>query len=84
MALLLILEEMVAAIGLAPEADILQEVQQSRCFSIIFNEATDTSVTKSLGLCMQYLDADAKVKVRALALIELPQGTADAVTRCVY
>ena len=76
--------EMVAAIGLALKADILQEVQQSRYFSIIFDEATDISVTKSLGLCIQYLDADANVKVRALALIELRQGTADAIAESIF
>ena len=58
--------EMVAAIGLTPEAEILEEVRQSQYYSIIFDEATDISVTKSLGLCIQYLGSDASVKVRAL------------------
>ena len=62
--------EMVAVIGLALEREILQELQQSRYFSIIFNEAT-VYVTKSLRLCIQYLDVDVNVKVRALALIKL-------------
>ena len=33
---------------------------------------------------MQYLDPDANAKVRALALIELHQGTADAITESIF
>ena len=35
-------------------------------------------------MCIQYLDPDANVKVRALALIELHQGTADAITESIF
>ncbi len=76
--------EMVAAIGVALEMDILQEICQSPYFSIIIDEATDISVTKSLGLCIQYLDSDANVRVRAVKLIEVSHGTADAITDSLF
>ena len=53
--------EMVAAIGLALESDILKQIHSSPFFSIIIDEATDISVIKSLGLCIQYLDAQVNV-----------------------
>ena len=75
--------EMVAAIGLALEAEILDEVRSSKYFSIIIDEATDISVSKSLGLCVQYIDSEAIVKVKGLKLIEIKQGTADAITESI-
>lgn len=76
--------EMVAAIGLALEAEILDEVKSSKYFSIIIDEATDISVTKSLGLCVQYIDSEATVQVKALKLMEIKQGTADAITESIF
>ena len=74
--------EIVAAIGLALESDILKQIHSSPYFSIIIDEATDISVTKSLSLCIhcQYLDAQANVAVRALKLIELRQGIAEVIS----
>ena len=76
--------EMVAAIGFALEAEILDKVRSSKYFSIIIDEATDISVTKSLGLCVQYIDSEAAVKVKALKLMEIKQGTADAITESIF
>ena len=76
--------EMVASIGLALEADMLEEIRSSRYFSIIIDEATDISVTKSLGLCIQYLDNEANIRVRAVKVIELKHGTAEAITDAVF
>ena len=56
--------EMVASIGLTLEADMLDEIRSSRYFSIIIDEATAISVTKSLGLCIQYLDNEANIRVK--------------------
>ncbi len=72
--------EMVPDIGVAVEIDILQEVCKSPYFPIIIDESTDISVTKSLGLCIQYLDSNANVRMRVVKLIEVSQGTADAIT----
>ena len=44
------------------------------------DEATDISVTKQLGLCVQYLGSDAEVQTRNLKLLEVSQGTADVIT----
>ena len=76
--------EMVASIGLALEADMLEKIRSSRYFSIIIDEATDLSVTKSLGLCIQYLDNEANIRVRAVKVIELKHGTAEAITDAVF
>ena len=76
--------EMVAAIGLALEADILKQVRSSPYYSIIIDEATDISVTKSLGLCIQYLDPQANVSVRALKLIEIRHGTAEFIAESIF
>ena len=75
---------MVAAIGLDLELDILREIGSSRYFSIIIDEATDISVPKSLGLCIQYLDNESNVLVRAIKLMELIQGTAEAITEAIF
>ena len=74
--------EMVAAIGLALELDILRD-SIIQILSIIIDEATDISVTKSLGLCIQYLDNESNVLVRAIKLMELTQGTAEAITEVI-
>ena len=76
--------DMVAAIGLALEADILKQVRSSPYYSIIIDEATDISVTKSLGLCIQYLDPQANVSVRALKLIEIRHGTAEFIAESIF
>ena len=76
--------EMVASIGLALEADMLEEIRSFRYFSIIIDEATDISVTKSLGLSIQYLDFEANIRVRAVKVIELKQGAAEAITDAVF
>ena len=47
--------EMVEAIGVSVEDQFPREVQASLYYSIIIDEATDISVAKQLGLCIQYL-----------------------------
>ena len=42
------------------------------------------SVTKSLGLCIQYLDPQADVSVRALKLIEIRYGTAEFIAESIF
>ena len=76
--------EMVAAIGVSLEVEILKEISKSQYFSIIIDEAMDISVTKELGLCVQYLDTDANIQVKALKLIEMSQGTADTITDSLF
>ena len=56
---------MVAAIGESLEQEILHHAQQSPYFSVIIDEATDISVTKSLGIAIQYLDSNNTAVVRS-------------------
>lgn len=44
----------------------------------------DISVTKSLGLCIQYLVAEANVSVRAVKLIEMRQGTDGVIAEGIF
>ena len=74
------MNEMVQAIGAAVEEDILCEVKDSPYFSIIFNEATDIAVMKQLGICVQYLLNEDTTVTRDLKLLELQDGTAEAIT----
>ena len=67
------------AIGLTLE-EILREVRDSPSYSVTLDEATDISVTKQLGICIQYLDSNAIVRVRILKLLEITQGTAALLT----
>ncbi len=46
------MNEMVRAIGIAMEEEILSEAKASPYSSVILDEATDISVTKQLGLCI--------------------------------
>ena len=71
--------EMVEAIGVSLEEQFLREVQASPYYSIIIDEATDISVTKQLGLCIQYLGEGGKTCVKYLKLLELSKGTADVI-----
>ena len=72
--------EIVEAIGATLEEEILQEVRDSPFYSIVLDEATDISVTKHLGICIQYLDKNASLRVRNLKLLEVTHGTADVLT----
>ena len=74
------MNEMVQAIGAAVEEDILCEVKDSPYFSIILDEATDIAVIKQLGICVQYLLNEDTTVTRDLKLLELQDGTAEAIT----
>ena len=63
---------------------MLEEIRSSRYFSIIIDEAMDISVTKSLGLCIHNRDNEANIRVRAVKVIDLKQGTAEAITDAVF
>ena len=52
-----IMGEMVEAIGWTLEEQILCEVRNSPFYSVTLDEATDISVTKQLGVCIQYIDS---------------------------
>ena len=46
--------EMIVATGYCIEQQLLRDVVNSSYFSIIIDEATDVSVHKQLGICVQY------------------------------
>lgn len=72
--------EILTCIGSALEEDLLERVSKSPYYSIIFDEATDITVHKQLGVCIQYIDQQsACVQVQFLKLLELSQGTADVI-----
>lgn len=50
---------------------------------MIFDEATDISVHKQLGLCIQYISPSGKVVARNLKMLEIPQGSADSITQAI-
>ena len=58
-----IMGEIVEAIGVTLEEEILCEVNDSPFFPIILDEATDISVSKHLGICAQYIDKNATIRV---------------------
>ena len=70
------MNEMVRAIGLSMEEEILLEVRASPYFSLILDEATDISVNKQLGFCIQYLLEGGFTKVRNTKLLEVKSGSA--------
>ncbi len=71
--------EMVEAIGESIECEILEEARKS---PLIFDEATDISVTKNLGIVIQYCNSsNYKPTVRNLALLE---STADVITEKIF
>ena len=78
-----IMGEIVEVIGITLEEEILSEVNKSPFYSIILDEATDISVTKQLGISIQYLDNNAVVRTRNLKLLEIIHGTADVITEAV-
>ena len=71
--------EIVEVIGVTLEEEILCEVNDSPFYSIILDEATDISVSKHLGICVQYLDKNATIRVRNLKLLQITHGTADVI-----
>ena len=75
--------EMVEAIGVSLEEQFLREVQASPYYSIIIDEAADISVTKQLGLCIQYLGEGGETCVKYMKLMELSKGTADVITDAI-
>lgn len=76
------MQEMVKAIETIEE-DIITEAALSPYYSLIFDEVTDVSVHKQLGLCIQYVNPSGKVVARNLKLLELQQGTADYITQAI-
>ena len=73
------MNEMVRDIGLSIE-EIFLEVRASPYFSLILDEATDISVNKQLGLCIQYLLEGGFTKVRNIKLLEVKNGSAEVIT----
>lgn len=74
-----IMGEIVEAIGVTMEEEILCEVNDSPFYSIILDEATDISVSKHLGICVQYIDKNATIRVRNLKLLQITRGTVDVI-----
>ena len=74
-----IMGEIVEAIGVTMEEEILCEVNNSPFYSIILDEATDISVSKHLGICVQYIDKNATIRVRNLQLLQITRGTVDVI-----
>lgn len=72
--------DIVEAIGVTLEEEILLEVKDSPFSPVILDDATDISVTKQLRICIQYLNKDAVVGTRNLKLVEISHGTADVLT----
>ena len=77
------MNEMVRAIGLSLEEEILLEARASPYFSLILDEATDISVNKQLGLCIQYLLEGGFIKVRNIKLLEVKSGSAEVITEAI-
>ena len=73
------MNEMVRAIGISLEIAILLEVKTSQYYSVILDEATDISVNKQLGLCIQYLTEGGFTKVRYVKLLEMKRGSAEVI-----
>jgi len=73
---------MVRAIGLSLEEEILLEARASPYFCLILDEATDISVNKQLGLCIQYLEGGF-IKVRNIKLLEVKSGSAEVITEAI-
>ena len=71
------------AIGWTLEEQILCEVKNSPFYSVTLDEATDISVIKQLGLCIQYIDSTGNIQVRSLKLLEVTNGTADVLTDAI-
>ena len=79
-----IMDEIIDAIGSVLEEEILCKVVASPFFSIIIDESTDISVTKQLGLCVQYFDVErAIVQVCNLKLLEITNSTSEAITDAI-
>ena len=77
------MEELVRAIGVTLEEDILNEVCSSAYYGIIIDEATDIATTKQLGICVSYINSSGDVIVRNLKILEVVQGTADVLTDAI-
>ena len=77
------MNEMVRAIGLSLEEEILLEAKASPYLSLILDEATDISVNKQLGLCNQYLLEGGFIKVRNIKLLEVKSGSAEVITEAI-
>ncbi len=75
--------EMVRAIGISLEEEILSEAKAYPYFSVVLDEATDVSVNKQLGLCIQYLLDGGFTKVRNVKLLEVRSGTADEIAETI-
>ena len=74
--------EMLAAIGKSLEEELLNEVAKSPYFSIVFDEATDISTSKQLGISVQYINVNntkCNIEVKFLKLLELSKGTANII-----
>ena len=74
------MNEMVRAIGVTLEEGILLEAKASPYFSVILDEATDISVNKQLGLCLQ---VGGFTKVRNIKLLEVQSGSAEVITETI-
>ena len=78
------MDEITHAIGYTLEEEILSKVMTSSFYSTTTDEATDISVTKQLGLCVQYFDVEkAIVQVCNLKLLEINNGTVEAITEAI-
>ena len=78
--------EMLAAIGKSLEEELLNEVAKSPYFSIVFDEATDISTNKQLGISVQYINVNntkCNIEVKFLKLLELSKGTADIICEAI-
>ena len=75
------IQEFLKVIGEQIEQEILVNLLTSPLYSIMIDETTDVSVLKELVVYALYLTTGAKVCTSFLAIIDLPNGTAETVER---
>ncbi|XP_071169572.1 zinc finger protein 862-like [Mytilus edulis] len=73
------LQEMLHIIAEQIAAPILQDICNSRYYSILIDETTDIAVIKQMTILARYITENNQVKTSFLGMVELPDGKAETI-----
>lgn len=78
-----IVQEFLNVMGEQLQQENVQHLLSSPCYSIMIDETTDISIIKEMVIYTRYISSEAEVCTSFLAIVELPNGTAETVEKAL-
>lgn len=78
-----IINELIAIMGKNVLREILQDIREAKCFSLLADEATDMSNAEQLCINIQWVDYELNIYEAPLELIHVPKTDSSTITTLI-